>query len=110
MKSLKITVFTFPSISFLETCKHLTLKDIPISITFGLFDDFEVMDPDVFEEDLLEDSVSVILGMDNKILSVCKPGGKAISDAMLNAMRDKARDRYNDIYTVLEEFKQSLAL
>lgn len=67
------------------------------------------MDPDVFEEDLIEDAVTVILGMNNKILSIIKPGGKPISDTMLNTMRDKARERYNDVYERIEEFRGQLA-
>ena len=40
----------------------MTLLDLPISATFGLFEDFEVIDPDGFEEDIIDDTVTVILG------------------------------------------------
>lgn len=102
-------VHLFPPFHLLEHFKRASISDIPISVTFGLFDDFEVMDPDVFEEDIIEDSVSVILGKNNKIISINKNGGKAISDSMLNTMRDKARERYNDIYAKVEEFRESLS-
>lgn len=87
----------------------MKLLETPISITFGLFDDFEVMDPNVMEEDLIDDSVTVILGMNNKTLSLIKPGGKPIPDSVLTSIRDKARDRYNELYTKLEEFKASVS-
>lgn len=87
----------------------MKLLETPISITFGLFDDFEVVDPDVMEEDLIDDSVTVILGMNNKTLSLIKPGGKPIPDSILTSIRDKARERYNELYTKLEEFKASVS-
>lgn len=87
----------------------MKLLETPISITFGLFDDFEVMDPNVMEEDLIDDSVTVILGMNNKTLSLIKPGGKPIPDSVLTNIRDKARERYNELYTKLEEFKASVS-
>lgn len=87
----------------------MKLLETPISITFGLFDDFEVVDPDVMEEDLIDDSVTVILGMNNKTLSLIKPGGKPIPDSILTNIRDKARERYNELYTKLEEFKASVS-
>ena len=89
--------------------RSISITEIPISITFGLFDDFEIMDPDVFEEDLIEDTVTVVLGMNNKTLSILKPGGKPISDTMLNTMRDKARERYVNVYERIEEFREQLS-
>lgn len=96
--------------SLVDTYRKLSIREIPISITFGLFDDFEVLDPDVFEEELIEDSVTILLGTNNKILSVLKSGGKAITESILTTLRDKARDRYNDIYSKIEEFKLSLSM
>lgn len=98
----------FPLALLVEQSRKLTLSEVPISVTFGFFDDFEVMDPNVFEEDLIDDTFSVILGMNNRILSIIKPGGKCVSDEILNSLCDKAKDRYNHLYSVIEEFKATL--
>ena len=59
----------------------MTLLDLPISATFGLFEDFEVIDPDGFEEDIIDDTVTVILGDKGKVLSITwRKGGKRGAD------------------------------
>ena len=87
----------------------MTLLDLPISATFGLFEDFEVIDPDGFEEDIIDDTVTVILGDKGKVLSIIKPGGKAVKEELIMLLRAKASDRYNTIYEELEKFKASLS-
>lgn len=62
----------------------------------------------MFEEDIIEDSVTVVLGDDGKILSLVKPGGKSVKEEMLMTLRNKASDRYNEVYEVLEVYKKSL--
>lgn len=86
----------------------MTLLDRPISTTFGLFEDFEVIDPDGFEEDIIDDTVTVILGDKGKVLSIIKPGGKPVKEELVMTLRAKASDRYNAIYEELETFKASL--
>ena len=88
--------------------RSLQILNTPISISFGLFEDFEVMDPDVFEEDIIEDSVTFVLGEDGKVLSLVKPGGKPVKDEMLMTLRSKASDRYNEVYEVFETYRKSL--
>lgn len=89
---------------------YLTIVDIPVSVTFGLFNDFEVMDPDVFEEQLIEDSVSVMLGSNGKVLSVIKPGGKSIPEDTLKEITAKARERYGFVYNQIDAFRNSLSV
>ena len=86
----------------------MNLLDCPISTTFGLFEDFEVIDPDGFEEDIIDDTVTVILGDKGKVLSIIKPGGKAVKEELIMTLRAKASDRYNAIYEELETYKRSL--
>ena len=81
-----------------------------MSVTFGLFNDFEVMDPDVFEEQLIEDSVSVMLGSNGKVLSVIKPGGKSIPKDTLKEITAKARERYGFVYNQIDAFRNSLSV
>ena len=79
-----------------------------MSVTFGLFDDFEVMDPDMFEEDIIEDSITLVLGDNGNVLSLVKPGGKPLNDEMMMNLRSRASDRFNAVYEVLEEYKKSI--
>lgn len=83
----------------------LTILDYPVSVTFGLYKEFEVMDPDAFEESLLDDSVTVVLGGNNKTISIIKPGGKRISDSLVMTLRGKAAKRYATVYESIEKFK-----
>ena len=62
----------------------------------------------MFEEDIIEDSVTFVLGDDGKVLSLIKPGGKAVKDEVLMTLRSKASDRYNEVYEVFETYKKSL--
>lgn len=92
----------------IEHFHRLEILNTPVSVTFGLFDDFEVMDPDMFEEDIIEDSVTFVLGDDGNVLSLVKPGGKPINEEMLMTLRAKASDRFNAVYEVINEFKKSI--
>ena len=78
-----------------------------MSVTFGLYNEYEVMDPDVFEESILDDTITVVLGGNNRIVSILKPGGKCISEEMVGVLREKARGRYDTVYKSIEEFKCS---
>ena len=84
-----------------------TIMDYPVSVTFGLYNEYEVMDPDVFEESILDDTITVVLGGNNRIVSILKPGGKCISEEMVGVLREKARSRYDTVYKSIEEFKCS---
>ena len=55
-----------------------------------------------------DDTVTVILGDKGKVLSIIKPGGKAVKEELIMLLRAKASDRYNAIYEELEKFKASL--
>lgn len=83
----------------------LTILDYPVSVTFGLYSEFEVMDPDAFEESLLDDTITVVLGGNNKTISIIKPGGKRISDSLVMTLRGKAANRYATVYKSIEKFK-----
>ena len=99
---------TYVSLRNLDHPRSLQILNTPISVSFGLFEDFEVMDPDVFEEDIIEDSVTFVLGEDGKVLSLVKPGGKPVKDEMLMTLRSKASDRYNEVHEVFETYRKSL--
>ena len=86
----------------------LTILDYPVSVTFGLYSEFEVMDPDAFEEGLLDDTITVVLGGNNKTISIIKPGGKRISDTLVMTLRGKAAKRYETVYESVEKFKCDL--
>ncbi|KAK8833566.1 hypothetical protein WA577_001500 [Blastocystis sp. JDR] len=89
--------------------RFLTILDIPVSVTFGFFDDFEVMDPDVFEEQLVEDTVSVVMGRNARVLSIVKPGGKSIPEKTLEEITTKVKERYAFVYEQVDAFRNSLS-
>ena len=66
------------------------------------------MDPDAFEEGLLDDTITVVLGGNNKTISIIKPGGKRISDTLVMTLRGKAAKRYETVYESVEKFKCDL--
>ena len=91
-----------------DTAYPLTILDYPVAVTFGLYSEFEVMDPDAFEEGLLDDTITVVLGGNNKTISIIKPGGKRISDTLVMTLRGKAAKRYGTVYESVEKFKCDL--
>ena len=93
----------------LDHPRFLTILDIPVSVTFGFFDDFEVMDPDVFEEQLVEDTVSVVMGRNVRVLSIVKPGGKSIPEKTLEEITTKVKERYAFVYEQVDAFRNSLS-
>lgn len=93
----------------LDHPRFLTILDIPVSVTFGFFDDFEVMDPDVFEEQLVEDTVSVVMGRNARVLSIVKPGGKSIPEKTLEEITTKVKERYAFVYEQVDAFRNSLS-
>ena len=88
----------------LDHPRFLTILDIPVSVTFGFFDDFEVMDPDVFE-----DTVSVVMGRNARVLSIVKPGGKSIPEKTLEEITTKVKERYTFVYEQVDAFRNSLS-
>lgn len=95
-------------LSYADAAYPLTILDYPVAVTFGLYSEFEVMDPDAFEEGLLDDTVTVVLGGNNKTISIIKPGGKRISDSLVMTLRGKAAKRYGTVYESVEKFKCDL--
>ena len=73
-----------------------------MSVTFGFFDDFEVVDPDVFEEQLVE-------GRNARVLSIVKPGGKSIPEKTLEEITTKVKERYAFVYEQVDAFRNSLS-
>ena len=54
---------------------RLTVGDIPVSVTCGLFKTYLLADPSAEEEKLSESIVSVILNSELQLVSLYKPGG-----------------------------------
>ncbi|XP_031550942.1 exosome complex component RRP43-like [Actinia tenebrosa] len=60
---------------------HLNLTCTPVAVTFGIFDDAQLyIDPTDEEDSLSTGSLTVVITMDEKLVSVHKPGGSSITE------------------------------
>ena len=55
---------------------RLSLRDIPVCLTCGLFKSYLLADPSAEEEKLSESIVSVIMNSELQLVSLYKPGGE----------------------------------
>ena len=61
------TVPLLPSRRSLENCTRLSLLDSVNAQTFCYFDSYIISDPTAFEEDVVKDSIHIVVGKDDKV-------------------------------------------
>jgi len=73
----------------------LHIQSTPIAMSFGIFDSKHILsDPTAFEEPLLDTTLSIILGDENKLISVSQLGlGSGSQDALMSCIK-QAKQRY----------------
>jgi exosome complex component RRP43 len=79
----------------------VTVLEYPISLTFGMMDDYILIDPTSEEEDLLAAKFTIIYSNLNKLSHIIKPGGVAISEENLRICIKKTKERMDEVFSVL---------
>jgi len=92
-----VTVVLVPGSS-----EPLRINHMPLSLTFGLFDNTLVMDPSAQEEALMSSIVTVAQNRSGQICGIYKPGGEQICTEDLRKCISLARDHVKTIAALLE--------
>lgn len=77
------------------------LLEYPIPLTFGLMDDYILIDPTSEEEDLLASKFTIIYSNLKKLSHISKPGGVPISEDKLRICIQKTRERMDEVLHIL---------
>ena len=84
--------------------KHINkikLKYIPIPLTFGIMDDYILVDPTNEEEELLTSQFTIVYTNNGKLCSVFKPGGISIEQEKLSICIQRAESHIKNVLPVL---------
>lgn len=84
----------------------LKLNHYPIPLSFGLLDEYMIVDPTDEEESLLSTSFTIIYNNKGHLCNVYKPGGTILKDEILKKCMDKAKQRTIAIMDMLNEQKK----
>ena len=88
--------------------KKLALNGLPIASTFAVFstanpqrkigqaESWVLADPDAFEHDLCDESVTIVVGGDKKILKIEKNGGGVVGREKVREIVGLATERWSD--------------
>lgn len=86
-----------------ETTFKLKLSSRPVSTTIALFDESVLLvDPTHDEEDLAPGTITVVLGSEQELFSVYKPGGCPVDDKVLQKCVQAALVRHEEVTQLLD--------
>jgi len=80
----------------------LQIRNYPISLTFGMFDDYLLVDPTSEEEELLQGSITIVYNNQGILCSVYKPGGYFLTEEKLKECMKQTKERVSEVITLIE--------
>ncbi|KAK8814096.1 hypothetical protein WA158_007958 [Blastocystis sp. Blastoise] len=86
-----------------DHCSQLALMNKIHSQTFGFFNQYIISDPTSFEEDIMTDRVTIVLGFDNKILTICKPGNEVLEVEDIKDLITSMKKKNNEIFSLFDK-------
>jgi exosome complex component RRP43 len=81
----------------------VSVLEYPIPLTFGMMDEYLLIDPTSEEEDLIASKFTVVYSNLNKLSHIIKPGGVSISEDQLRICIQKTRERMTEVLGVLSK-------
>ena len=93
--------------------KQLSLHSLPVASTFAVFstasphrktvpaESWVLADPDAFEQELCDETVTVVVGSDKKILRIEKKGGGVVDREKIRDIVGHATERWSDWSSVI---------
>jgi exosome complex component RRP43 len=89
-----------------EKGTKLKLNIHPVPITFGLFEDYVLADPNMEEEQLITGSFTVICS-EQGLYSYLKAGGAPISEDVLHECIEKTKQRLKEVHEIINQALES---
>lgn len=84
----------------------LNVRNRPVATTTCLFDENTLLlDPNQEEEDLALGFVTVVVGDDDRLCAVSKPGGMRTKDTQLELCIERAQTRAKQVHQLIEQTK-----
>ncbi|KAL9653407.1 hypothetical protein ABK040_002043 [Willaertia magna] len=80
----------------------LSLNNYPVSLTFGLLDDYVLVDPTSEEESLLSWLITIVYNEKKEICQIWKPGGSCIKFKSLRYCMELSKKRTERIISMIE--------
>lgn len=88
----------------------LNIVRYPVSLTFGMIDDYVICDPSVEEENLHDTTFSVVVDSNKNLLGIIRPGGGGSNDesgvlegAELKTCIERAKQRATSVMELLQQ-------
>jgi exosome complex component RRP43 len=82
---------------------QLSLVHQPFSLSFGLLEEYVIVDPNAEEESLLNGTISIIMDDRGNVLNVLKSGGVGVSESKLDECLNLAKRRVKELLSVLDQ-------
>jgi exosome complex RNA-binding protein Rrp42 (RNase PH superfamily) len=97
-----------------ERKNKLNIVRYPVSLTFGIIDDYVICDPSVEEENLHDSIFSVVVDSDKNLLGIIRPGGGGSNDesgvlegSELKTCIERAKQRALSVLELIEKAHSS---
>jgi exosome complex component RRP45 len=81
----------------------INMLHLPISTTFGIFEEFVFADPNLEEEGLLTGSLNVVYDERGNLCSLSKPGGTTLTDAQMKQCMQIAKERVSPLLGLINK-------
>eukprot|EP01122_Echinamoeba_exundans_P001038 TRINITY_DN10981_c0_g1_i1.p1 TRINITY_DN10981_c0_g1~~TRINITY_DN10981_c0_g1_i1.p1 ORF type:complete len:269 (+),score=40.80 TRINITY_DN10981_c0_g1_i1:19-825(+) len=82
---------------------RLSLAHQPFSLSFGLLEEYVIVDPNAEEESLLNGTISIVMDDRGNVLNVLKSGGIGVSEPKLDECMNLTKKRVKELVTVLDQ-------
>ncbi|KAL6053840.1 Ribosomal RNA-processing protein 43 [Balamuthia mandrillaris] len=84
-----------------EREQTLRIHNYPVSLTFGTLDSYEIADPTAAEEEILDNTFSIVYNNRHQLCGVYKFGGSATPHDRLKQCMERARARVEEVMALL---------
>lgn len=89
-----------------ERTNRLEVDECPISVSFGLFKEYALIDPSAEEEAVCDSQITFVFRPSGELRNVLKPGGINLSGNLYKSCLRQAQERLTHMRQHLEEAKQ----